>query len=1098
MSPHRFQHPAAVRPHWIGHAPLRRPAGWLLFLVFGALVGAAYYAVSSPVLKVVTFGVLGVAPVVAVVAGVRRYRPSCPTAWYLFAAGQLAFTVGDMIFYVHEYLLRQEPPFPSVADVFYLATYPCLIIGLLLLVKRRTPGRDRASLVDALIVAVSMGLLSWEFLMVPYLRDPDLTLLQRLTSLAYPMMDMLVLAVTARLWSDRGVRNGSFHLLSFSLVPLVVADTLYGLIQLTGTWRLGSPVDIGWMLFYVCWGAAGLHPSMRELDRPAPAATVKVTRTRFGVLLALASLMGPTVLAVQVARGERVDMAVVVGGSLLLFVLALLRMSGLVQALRTTLLKHQRSVTRETILREAAAELVAATSQDGIHTAALAAALALTGRSDATAVRIAIGRRDQLRIVAATEESATEESATEESATEESAGGLVGTTLETANLPAAVLAGLDQASVIVRSATVAELYGELRLGSTFGFLLVVPMPVQRELGGLLLVASQSRQPAEIQEALQTLGAQVALALESEALIEDLHRRRSDERFRRLVQNSSDLITVMEADWTIRYQTPSVERVLGYQPDELLGTNLGELIHLQDTERMAQLLARTSRHDGVNGPIECQMLHADGRWLTVETISNHVDDDELRGYVLTSRDVTDRKALEDQLKHQAFHDSLTGLANRALFANRVQHLLERRHWNGVGCAVFFLDLDDFKTVNDSLGHAAGDELLRAVADRLRNHMRAGDTAARLGGDEFALLLEELVDEREVLAAADRILGALQAPFAVQGKEVVARASIGIALPDLDRPQEADELLRNADMAMYTAKNNGKGRYEWFAPSMHAAVVERLELTADLRRAVERSELFVLYQPIIDMATGRRTGVEALVRWRHPQRGLVGPDEFIALAEETGLILPLGRLVLEQACRHGARWYQQHGRELTINVNLSIRQLQDPGFVNQVTQILAASQLRAHCLTLEITESLLMQDTEAAIEKLTALKRLGVRVAIDDFGTGYSSLSYLQQLPIDILKIPKPFIDGVVKTGDESALARAIIKLAKTLRLETIAEGIEQQEQWDKLRELDCDLGQGYFFSQPVESDDIDALLARESHTNRFEPDPHPQQTAEKPS
>jgi diguanylate cyclase (GGDEF)-like protein/PAS domain S-box-containing protein len=1083
MSPRRFQHPAAVRPHRVGHASLRRPAGWLLFLVLGVLVGAAYYAVSSPVLKVVTFGVLGVAPVAAVVAGVRRYRPSCPTAWYLFAAGQLAFTVGDMIFYVHEYLLRQEPPFPSVADVFYLATNPCLIVGLLLLVKRRTPGRDRASLVDALIVAVSMGLLSWEFLMVPYLRDPDLSLLQRVTSLAYPTMDMLVLAVTARLWSDRGVRNTSFHLLSLSLIPLLLADTLYGLIQLTGTWQLGSPVDIGWMLFYVCWGAAGLHPSMGELDRPAPAATVKVTRTRFGVLLALASLMGPTVLAVQVARGERVDMAVIVGGSLLLFVLALLRMSGLVQALRTTLLKHQRSVSRETTLREAAAELVAATSQEGIHSAALDAALILTGRPDATAVRLAIGRGDELRVVAATKESA---------------GELVGTTLETANLPAAVLAGFDQASIIVYSPTVAELYRGLRLSSTFGSLLVVPLPVQRELGGLLLVASQSRQPAEIQEALQTLGAQVALALESEALTEDLHRRRSDERFRRLVQNSSDLITVMEADWTIRYQTPSVERVLGYQPDELLGTNLAELIHLQDTERMAQLLARTSSHDGVNGPIECQMLHADGRWLTVETISNHVDDDELRGYVLTSRDVTDRKLLEDQLKHQAFHDSLTGLANRALFTNRVHHLLERRHWNGVGCAVFFLDLDDFKTVNDSLGHAAGDELLRAVAERLRNHIRAGDTAARLGGDEFALLLEELVDEREVLVAADRLISALQAPFAVQGKEVVARASIGIALPDLDRPQEADELLRNADMAMYTAKNNGKGRYEWFAPSMHAAVVERLELTADLRRAVERSELFVLYQPIIDLATGRRIGVEALVRWRHPQRGLVGPDEFIALAEETGLILPLGRLVLEQACRHGARWQQQHGRELTINVNLSIRQLQDPGFVNEVTEILVASQLRAYCLTLEITESLLMQDTEAAVEKLTALKRLGVRVAIDDFGTGYSSLSYLQQLPIDILKIPKPFIDGIVNTGDESALARAIIKLAKTLRLETIAEGIEQQEQWDKLRDLECDLGQGFFFSKPVDSDDIDALLARESHTNRVEPGSEPQQAAAKPS
>jgi diguanylate cyclase (GGDEF)-like protein/PAS domain S-box-containing protein len=1047
-----------------------------LFLGFGGLVGAAYFAVSSPVLKVVTFGLLGAAPVIAVVAGVRRYRPGCQTGWYLFAAGQLTFTVGDMIFYVHEYLLQQEPPFPSVADAFYLATYPCLIGGLLLLVKRRTPGRDRASLVDALIVTISMGLLSWEFLIVPYLRDPSLSMPQLLTSVAYPMMDILVLAVAARLWSDRGVRNASFHLLSLSLVPLLLADTLYGLIQLTGTWRLGGPVDIGWMLFYVCWGAAGLHPTMRELDRPAPVATVKITRARFGVLLALASLMGPTVLAVQVARGERVDMAVVVGGSLLLFILALLRMSGLVQTLRITLLKHQWSASRETTLREAAGALVAATTLDGIHNAALNAAITLTGRPDATAVRIATGHPSELRIVAATGEPT---------------DGLVGTTLEVANLPAAMLAGLQQGSITVDGATAADLYRALRFGPTLGFMLAVPLPVQREPGGLLLVASETRQPAEIQEALQTLGAQVALALESAALTEDLHRRRSDERFRRLVQNSSDLITVMEVDWTIRYQTPSVERVLGYQPDELLATNFARLIHPQDTERMAALLKRASSHDGVNEPIECRMRHQDGRWLTVETISNHVDDD-LHGYVLTSRDITDRKTLEDQLKHQAFHDSLTGLANRALFTNRVQHMLERRRWDGQGCAVLFLDLDDFKTVNDSLGHVAGDELLCAVADRLRGCIRAGDTAARLGGDEFALLLEDLGEEQEAIAVAERVSMALQAPIAIHGRDVVTRASVGIALPDLDRPQEADELLRNADMAMYTAKNNGKGRYECFAPAMHAAVVERLELTADLRRALERSEFFVLYQPIIDLATGRRTGVEALVRWRHPQRGLVGPNEFIPLAEETGLILPLGRLVLEQACRRGARWHQLHGRELTINVNLSIRQLQDPGFVSEVSEILAVTELRPHCLTLEITESLLMEDTQAAVEKLTELKRLGVRVAIDDFGTGYSSLSYLEQLPIDILKIPKPFVDGILKTTEESALAKAIIQLAKALRLETIAEGIEQPQQWDKLRELSCDLGQGYLFSKPVDADDIDALLAREGRTNELEPDPGPQQ------
>src|SRR6266540_2512141 len=344
------------------------------------------------------------------------------------------------------------------------------------------------------------------------------------------------------------------------------------------------------------------------------------------------------------------------------------------------------------------------------------------------------------------------------------------------------------------------------------------------------------------------------------------------------------------------------------------------------------------------------------------------------------------------------------------------------------------------------------------ERLRGCLRGADTAARLGGDEFAVLLEDLSDAAEATAVAERVLAALQTPIRLHAHEVVAGASVGIALVDLDRAESAEELLRNADMAMYTAKRQGKGRAECFAPSMHASLIRKLELTADLRGALERGELAVAYQPIIDLADGHIVGVEALARWQHPQRGAVSPAEFIPLAEETGLILPIGHLVLEQACTQAARWRHRFPAiPLTINVNLSVRQVQAPGIVAEVAEILAATGLPPSALILEITESVLAEDQEVAAERLWALKRLGARLAVDDFGTGYSSLSRLRGFPIDSLKIPKPFIDGLLEGPRDSALARAIIELSTTLQLYVVAEGIEQRGQWDELRQLADPLG-----------------------------------------
>jgi len=436
------------------------------------------------------------------------------------------------------------------------------------------------------------------------------------------------------------------------------------------------------------------------------------------------------------------------------------------------------------------------------------------------------------------------------------------------------------------------------------------------------------------------------------------------------------------------------------------------------------------------------------------------------------DITERKRLQDELAHQAFHDSLTDLPNQALFRDRVEHALIRAQRLQTRVAVLFIDLDNFKTVNDSLGHTVGDELLVAVTDRLIDVLRQGDTAARMGGDEFAVLLEDLEDTAVASHIADRVIEQLRQPFRVAAKEVYVGASVGIAFDG--RGAMADQLLRNADLAMYTAKVRGRGQSQVYEPAMHDAALERLEVEGDLRRAVERGELIVYYQPIVDVAGGAMRGVESLVRWQHPRRGLLSPATFIPLAEESGLIIDIGRHVLLTSCVQVQAW-QATSPDLSVSVNLSPRQLSDPHLVGDVAEVLRVSGLAPGHLTLEITEGAMMRDTDATIARLEELKDLGVKLAVDDFGTGYSSLSYLQRFPIDILKIDRSFVIGLDGDAEASALARAIVRLAQTLQLSAVAEGVETETQLDRLRALGCQFAQGFHLAMPQPADAMAALL-----------------------
>jgi diguanylate cyclase (GGDEF)-like protein/PAS domain S-box-containing protein len=629
-----------------------------------------------------------------------------------------------------------------------------------------------------------------------------------------------------------------------------------------------------------------------------------------------------------------------------------------------------------------------------------------------------------------------------------------------------------------RHAEVARIQGESQhvpstglaamaaVAAAYGLLVWQARPLwSTPVGGLVLAAAVL--------ALLVMARQFVALRENARLQAEQAQVATEARFRSIVQNASDIIVVVDGHGRAGYRSPSAERTLALAEGPL--APLDAVVHPDDAAKGQALLERARGRPGETVRGEWRVQQKLGGWLFVEVVGTSLlDDPFVQGIVLTMRDVHERKLLEQRLAHQAFHDPLTEMGNRALLTDHLQRALAQARRDHTPVALLFVDLDDFKKVNDSLGHGAGDQVLLQVAQRLRGCVRPGDTAARLGGDEFAVLLEGHKDPAAVDLVAERLLESLRRPFSLGGEEVFLTASVGVAVAPTGDAR-AEDLLRDADFAMYGAKQGGKDRLQVFEAGVHAVARERLGLEADLRRALDRGEMRLVYQPIVEIATRRMVGAEALLRWQHPERGAVAPIDFIGIAETSDLIVSIGAWVVTEACRSAQAW--PGGDAQYVAVNVSARQVQEPTFVAHVLGALQAAALPPARLVLEITESLFMAEMHRLVPRLRQLADAGVRIAIDDFGTGYSSLSRLRDLPVHIVKIDRVFAEGLRPGTEAVALSRVIVDLGRALGFAVVAEGIETADQAAALDQCGCTLAQGFYFARPMEAGALHLVLAQ---------------------
>lgn len=1030
----------------------------VVYLGAVALLTVCYLTIPSR--HTILWALIGLSGVAAILTGIHLHKPAKRWPWLVLAGANFTFVAGDTAYNLLENLFGQTNPFPSVADALYLATYPLFAIGLFGFIRYRAAGRDLAVALDALILTSGLALLSWVNLITPLAKSPDMTWIEKAISIAYPLGDVLMLAMLARLLVPGGLRSRAVQLLTLGTCGILASDVIYGALQLQGTWQVGTGWDLGWVIFFTAWGLAALHPSMTGLTERVPQSPAVIAERRLA-LLAAASLVAPVLLLYQSLRADREqDIAVIAVFSAIMFLLVLTRLWGMMA-------EHRSAEARERSLRVAAASLVASLSPREVASAVEVAAATLVGPG--TPHKTMLLARDRRRFLYAVP-------------TGHLPWNFRGTELSGSRSPPWPEL-LAQGSRHVRTdeldPTVAHALGPLSHALLCPLALQAPAAGEPLLGVLLLAAPEKKLRA-ISGPAQSLASQAALALERFGLSEEVNRRTSEAYFRTLVHNTSDVILIVDDDDTVRYASPSAESMFGHSL--LPGTPLTDLLAPGDAASALRILKGVRSRDDVDARDDWKLRRGESTDLHVEVrCSNLRNERTVHGLVLTLRDVTEQRKLERELTHRAFHDSLTGLPNRVLLLERIERALLRGRRDSTLTCMLFVDLDDFKVVNDTMGHSVGDELLVAVARRLTSVLRLSDTAARLGGDEFAVLIEGAKEPSDAEALAAHIVQTLSQPFHLTDGAVSVSTSVGIATV-LDSAH-AEELLGHADLALYAAKAAGKKRWRRFRPELHSRLVARHELQEGMDTAIADHAFALRYQPIVEVADGVVAGFEALIRWPHARRGMVPPDQFITLAEESGHIMPLGAWVLEHAALDVARWQRARpGRQppLYVNVNVSPRQFRDPGLLDDVRRTLSSSGLAPGTLVLELTETVLMRKDEQIRTTMRALRELGVSIAIDDFGTGFSSLSYLREFPIDVLKVDKSFIDDITTDRQQLALVEGIVRIADVLGLNVVAEGIEYEGQRELLADMGCQFGQGYLFARPMTAHQAESFLRRASH------------------
>ena len=963
--------------------------------------------------RIAVEGAAGLLAAGAIAWVLRTRRPPRIQAWGALAVGWALWGAGRLLSAVVPSLGSGSSDHVTLVDVPLLGGALFLVVGVLWLVTDDGPTGLRESLLDAGVITLAGTLALWLLVMVEIVHDPSLTGLDRIVGLAYPLTALALLGTVVSLAQAPRRRTPALVLVLTGLSAFLVAE-MAGTAAVIGTVLDGWPLRAAAVLGPLLVAGAALRDDMGLVAVPAHDGQKGLAEGRL-IALWLATLCSPMAFLALATSGSSTrehlatDIVLAAGVTAVMLSLVLWRLAGAVSSLETTLVERDAASERELAVADVAARLARA---EHLH--------------------------DVRAIVRSTH-------------------GIIGTEEATVDL---WLPGDEPLSDqhIADPARMAP------------YLLRHPLfddPAE----GVLVIRSWYPIPSGVRSALGLVAGEVAISVERCRLATEL--RRSERRFRSLVQHAADAITVLDREGRIVYASPAMGRILGVHESALRYMTLTELMHPQDAAEVEASLRSLAAQPRGAMLIERRVRRQDGGWRWIESrLTNLLDDESVGGIVANHRDVTERKRLERQLEHQANHDALTGLANRRQLA---QELAETD--NSEFDAMIFIDLDRFKDINDQLGHAVGDKLLSTVAARIGANVRPGDLAARLGGDEFAVLLRDTNQEQSEQIAL-RLLETIREPMVIDEHELEVDASVGVAVSVPGDGRTSRDLLHESDVAMYVAKREGRGRVAAFSPQMAEETLNRIELEAALRRVLERDELRVLYQPVVDLVDGRTVGAEALLRWRHPVHGDIPPSEFVPVAERIGMIVPIGAWVLREACWQ-ARAMSTGDRPINMHVNVSAVQLREEDFVEDVLGVLTATGLRAEQLTLEITESVLVDDHPVIRDSIDQLRGAGIRLAIDDFGTGWSSLSYLRDVPVDVLKIDRSFVAGVGLGPEDAALARAILQLSHTFRLESVAEGIETETQRKELMLRGCTHGQGYLFAAPLPAEELMDRIDRET-------------------